>query len=271
MSEGNENGGNVPEQQRLLELAARPENKQPPGVRDDAWRKARMAAGHLVIIRSHFKSIYLIPLAIFSIVCGVAVSMGDGGANEGWTRGWGLAWMVAFMFYLNIFIFEWNRAWTVVLFGGIVSVVCIGFAVNSESFPVWSNTWEWINNLDLQVSNDAYFVLGVFFALCSGISYLKTRMHYVVMEHNEIQEYRNAFFGDRQRFSMMNPTIEVLVPDMVEYFHPFYRSGTVVIHASTKTLVLENVLGIRKIERITDRLGSTLSVRVERDNAGPAN
>lgn len=251
------------EQRRLLDLANKADSKKPADVRDGAWRRARLAAGHMVIIRSHFKSIFLIPLAIVSLVCGIAVTMTPDAEN--WRHAWGLIWIFSFMFYMNIFIFEWNRAWTIVLLGGMVTTVAILFAINSETFPVWHNIWEWMKDLRLDFSAQAYMFFFMFFGFCAFVSWVKTRLNYVVIEHNEMQIYRNAFFGDRERISMLNPRIEVKVTDMVEYFHPFYRAGTVVIHAPSKTIILDNVLGIRKIERITDRLGSTLSVRIEQE------
>jgi hypothetical protein len=87
-------------------------------------------------------------------------------------------------------------------------------------------------------------------------------MSYVVVESNEVQIYRNAAFGDRERISMLNPRVEVRVPDMLEYFHPFYSAGQIIIHAPNQSIVLDNVLQIRRIERATDRIGSSLSVRV---------
>ena len=50
---------------------------------------------------------------------------------------------------------------------------------------------------------------------------------------------------------------------MLEYFHPFYRAGQIIIHAPDRTIVLDNVLQIRAIERVLDRLTGTLSVKVE--------
>ncbi len=247
----------------LLSLASKADSRKPEDVRDGAWRKARIAAGHMVVIRSHFKSIFLIPLAIISLVCGIAVTMNPDADN--WRHAWGLIWIFGFMFYMNIFIFEWNRAWTIVLLGGMVTTVAIMFAINSDALPVFSGLWDWLKGLKLDLSPQAYMFFFMFFAFCAAVSWIKTRLNYVVIEHNEMQIYRNAFFGDRERISMMNPRIEVKVQDMVEYFHPFYRSGTVVVHAPTKTIILDNVLGIRRIERITDRLGSTLSVRVENE------
>ena len=242
-------------------LARTPDGKRPAEVNEKHWRRERCAHGHMVVIRSHFKSIYLIPMAFISLVCGVAVSFGE--AGDQWQRALGIFWVFSFMFYMNIFIFEWNRAWTVALIATIVTSAALGFAVNSESFPVWRTIWDILKGMNVGLTQQAYVFFSVFFALCAMVSYIKTRLHYIVMEHNEMQVYRNAFFGDRERISMLNPSIEVQVPDMIEYFHPFYHAGTVVIHGPQKTIVLENVLDIRSIERITDKLGSTLSVRVE--------
>lgn len=251
----------------LITLATKPEAKKPEDVRDGAWRRARIAAGHMVLIRSHFKSIFLIPLALVSLICGIAVTMGGDSADaESWRYAWGLIWICTFMFYMNIFIFEWNRAWTIVLMGGMVTTIAILFAINSDSFPVFRNIWSGIKGLHFDLSAEVYMFFFLFFAFCAFVSWVKTRLNYVVIEHNEMQIYRNAFFGDRERISMLNPRIEVKVQDMVEYFHPFYRAGTVIIHAPTKTIILDNVLGIRKVERITDRLGSTLSVRIEAES-----
>lgn len=256
------------DKQKLMELATKPESRKPDDVRDAAWRRARMEAGHMVLIRSHFKSIYLVPMTIISLICGILVSMGPAGVDGAWAHSLGLIWAVCFMFYMNIFIFEWNRAWTLVLIFGMITVSALGFAVNSEAFPVWHHIGSLFKNLRLGLTPQLYFFFAIFFGSCAAVSWIKTRMNYVVIEHNEMQIYRNAFFGDRERISMLSPRIEVKVPDMIEYFHPFYRAGTVVIHAPSKTIILENVLGIRKVERITDRLGSTLSVRVERENEG---
>jgi hypothetical protein len=260
----------MPAGAKVLEAATKPENRKPPTVSEREWRRARMEAGHMVVIRSHFKSIFLIPLALISLVCGIAVVMGGDPENphDNWVHFWGLLWAFSFIFYMNIFIFEWNRAWTLVLMGSIVSLVCLGFAVNSEQFPVWKNLYGWFRDLELGMSQQAYFFFAIFFGLCALVSWIKTRLNYVVIEHNEMQIYRNAFFGDRERRGMMSPRVEVKVTDMIEYFHPFYRAGTVVIHhgqGQGDSILLDNVLNIRKIERITDRLGSVLRVAVEND------
>ncbi|MCA9321111.1 MAG: hypothetical protein KDB53_10265 [Planctomycetes bacterium] len=264
MSENEQSPAPAPKQvPDVRDIAVKPDSRKPPTVSDREWRKARIDAGHMVVIRSHFKSIFLIPMAMISLIAGVSVNLSDT-----WESTWGLIWTIFFALYMNIFIFEWNRAWTVVLMASTAMFVAIGFAVESETFPIWTKLYDFFKALDLKYSAQAYFFYAIFFAFCAGISYVKTRLNYVVIEHNEMQIYRNAFFGDRERLSMLNPRIEVLVSDMVEYFHPFYRAGTVVIHAPTKTIVLENVLHIRKIERVTDRLGSTLSVRVEHESRG---
>jgi hypothetical protein len=65
---------------------------------------------------------------------------------------------------------------------------------------------------------------------------------------------------------MLNPRVEVRVPDMVEYFHPFYKAGQIIIHAPDRTIILDNVLNIRRIERITDKLGSSFQVRVTKEH-----
>lgn len=250
---------------RIRDLANRPESRKPSDVPDKLWRRARLDAGHMVMIRSHFKSIFLIPMALISLVCAMAVAFGDG-TDSTWQRTWGLIWAFFFMFYMNIFIFEWNRAWTVVLMALIAMFVAIGFAIDSDSFPVWRKLFGFFADLKLGLTKQTYIFFTLFFGFASMVSWIKTRLNYVIIEHNEMQVYRNAFFGDRERLSMLSPRIEVIVSDMIEYFHPFYRAGTVVIHAPEKTIVLENVLHIRRIERLTDKLGSTLQVRLERES-----
>jgi hypothetical protein len=126
----------------------------------------------------------------------------------------------------------------------------------------WGGIGAFFKNLGITFSYNAYFFFAVFFALCAVISIIRTRMSYVVVESNEVQNYRNAAFGDRERISMLNPRVEVRVPDMLEYFHPFYSAGQIIIHAPNQSIVLDNVLQIRRIERATDRIGSSLSVRV---------
>ena len=245
--------------QEIAKLAADPAAAKPVKVSDKEWRKHRMAAGNMVVIRSHFKSIYLIPMALISLICGIADSFAS---STGGNTTLGLIWIVAFALYMNIFIFEWSRPWTFGFFFVVVAFIAIGFAVNSPNFPVWGTLKNFISDLNFTFSQATYFFFAIFFGICVLISFIKTRLSFVVVESNEVQIYRNSLFGDRERVSMLNPRVEVRVPDMLEYFHPFYGAGQILIHAPDRSIVLDNVLHIRRIERSTDRLGSALSVRV---------
>ena len=71
------------ERHRVREIANRADSKKPAEVSDREWRRARMDAGHMVVIRSHFKSIFLVPLALVSLICGVAVTMGSSSGLDG--------------------------------------------------------------------------------------------------------------------------------------------------------------------------------------------
>jgi hypothetical protein len=224
-----------------------------------------------VVVRSHFKSIYLIPMMVISFVLGIFSSAfgspvgapPDAVAALATRQATlGLIWVFAFCFYMNIFIFEWSRAWTYGLIATIGVLAAVGFAVDSPTFQVWGTLRHWLRSMNIQFSQATYYFFGVFFGLCALVSVIRSRLHFVVIENNEIQVHRNALFGDRERISMLHPRIEVRVPDMLEYFHPFYRAGQIIIHAPERTIVLDNVLHIRRIERITDRLGSSLQVRM---------
>lgn len=245
---------------RIAELAAQAGANKPAGVSDAVWRKHRAASGHMVIIRSHFKSIYLIPMVIISLFCGVTLSFGD--TNVALQEAMGLLWMGAFCFYMSIFMFEWSRSWTYVMLATVAVLITLGFAINSDSIPVWYWLRDAMAHLELRFSRATFFFFSIYFGICAGVSIIKTRMNYVVVESNEILVYRNAAFGDRQRLPMLNRRVMVRIPDMLEYFHPFYNAGEIIIHAQDGEgdLVLDNVRNIRKIERAMDRLGSHLSV-----------
>ena len=245
--------------EEVAALAKDQHAQKPAQISDKEWRRHRMAAGQMVVVRSHFKSIFLIPMAIISIVLGIFSMMTDSGADANAT--YGLIWVCCFCLYMNVFIFEWTRAWTFALILSFVALVLLGFLLDT-SLDIWGAMRSFLSDLDVRLSEATYWFFGVFFSICAGVSFLKTRLNYVVIESNEVQLYRNALFGDRERISMLNPRVEVLVPDMLEYFHPFYRSGTMIIHAPDRSIVLDNVLNIRRIERATDRLGSALAVRV---------
>lgn len=260
-SNSTDSGERAEREKRLRDLAYKPDSKKPNDVSDAEWRQARLEAGHMVLIRSHFKAIFLVPMFLMSVICAIGSYM----TGETGDQRWGLAWSLAFVFYMNIFIFEWSRAWTIALMSFFFGTICLCFAVNSESFPVFQKLYSFMTRLELDFSEQAYVFFAIFFGFCAGISWIKTRLNYIVIEHNEMQVYRNALIGDRERISMLNPSIEIVVPDMLEYIHPFYRSGTVIIRAPDKTIVLENVLGIRRIESLTDKIGSALMVHIEKD------
>jgi hypothetical protein len=239
----------------LARLAKDAAAKKPPHVRDKEWYAHRIAAGQMVIIRSHFKSIYLIPMALLSVVLAVfSAHFGDGHPRQ---EVLGLIWVAAFAFYMNIFVFEWSRAWT---FGALGFGAALGMVFYLLEW--WGGIGNFFRDIGIKFNAPAYWFFAAFFGLCALISVIRTRMNYVVVESNEVQIYRNAMFGDRERISMLNPRVEVRVPDMLEYFHPFYSAGQIIIHAPNRSIVLDNVLQIRRIERATDRIGSSLSVRV---------
>ena len=241
---------------RVADAAREAEAQKPAEVGDKEWRRHRLAAGHMVIVRSHFKSIFLIPMVIVSAVLGVFSAVGPDAKDT-----YGLVWIACFCLYMNVFIFEWSRPWTFALLLLALAAVLFGFLLDAN-YDIWSTLQGWLKDLNINFSTPTYWFFAVFFGLCVLISWVKTRLNYVVVESNEVQLYRNALFGDRERISMLNPRVEVLVPDMLEYFHPFYRAGTMIIHAPDRSIVLDNVLHIRRIERATDRLGSALAVRV---------
>ena len=229
--------------------------KKPHHVSDREWRAHRIAAGQMVVIRSHFKSVYLVPMALMSVVLAIFSSQYEVGSEAQDVLG--LIWIAGFAFYMSIFVFEWSRAWT---FGTIGFCAALGMVFHLLDW--WGPIGNFFGNLGISFRPNAYWFFAVFFGICAMISIIRTRLNYVVVESNEVQIYRNALFGDRERLSMLNPRVEVRVPDMVEYFHPFYAAGQIIIHAPDRSIVLDNVLHIRRIERATDRLGSTLSVRV---------
>jgi hypothetical protein len=232
------------------------------------WLKHRAAAGQIAIVRSHFKSIYFIPMAVLSLICGVWMVFATSGSQvrtEELDAAYkvGLVWTGAFVFYMNMFIFEWSRTWTYVLLATMVALTFLGFALNSDTFPVWDKIGKMFGDTKFMQSAPTYFFFAAYFAFCALCSWIKTRLNYVVVEANELQFNKNALFGDRERVSLLNPRIEVRVPDMLEYFHPFYRAGQIIIHAPDRTIVLDNVLQIRAIERLLDRLTGTLNVKFE--------
>ena len=246
-------------QEAIAQAARDAQAKKPKNVSDKEWRRHRLAAGHMVIIRSHFKSIYLIPMVLVSLVLGILSSAFGPESNNQDTLG--LIWIACFSLYMNVFIFEWSRAWTFALLASLASLIMLGFLLDAE-LGIWAGLRDFFKGLHITFSSATYWFFAIFFGLCVMISWIRTRLNYVVVESNEVQIYRNALFGDRERISMLNPRVEVRVPDMLEYFHPFYRAGQIIIHAPDRSIVLENVLQIRRIERATDRLGSALSVRV---------
>jgi hypothetical protein len=249
----------------VAEHSARPDARRPESISEADWRRHRAAHGHMLIVRSHFKSIYLIPMALISLLCGIWMTFAGGDAAPGEAAyRVGLVFTLSFMFYMNMFMFEWSRTWTYVLVASLIALVFLGFAVNGERFPVWKKLGELLAATRFQQSAASYFFYAAFFAACAGVSWIRTRLNYVVIEHNELEFNRNALFGDRERISLVNPRIEVRVPDMLEYFHPFYRAGQIIIHAPDRTLVLENVLQIKAVERVLDRITGTLSVKVEK-------
>ncbi len=173
-----------------------------------------------------------------------------------------------FVFALNLVVmaFDFPRTTSLTWFFAIVALV-IGIW-----FLLKLNPWLAPQIVDalLQIkpaANASFYLIftGIilFLFICVLVS---RRFDYWEVKGNELLHH-HGFLSNMERFSAPNLRIDKEINDVFEYL--LLRSGRLIIHSSndSRTIVLDNVIGINdKEERITKMLGALqVRVRTERE------
>jgi len=89
---------------------------------------------------------------------------------------------------------------------------------------------------------------------------------YWEITHNEVLHHK-GFLGDLKRYPAPNLQLHKEITDLFEYclFFPFGGAGRIVLmpHGAQRSVVLDNVIGVNIIEERTQKMLSSLQVKID--------
>jgi hypothetical protein len=220
-----------------------------------------------VMIRSRPKVIFLYPTFLVALLAGfwTLFSLGGGDAisQVSLTPGRIFWWVFAINLFGVAFDFTRGEFVALVLFCGVTTLSII---LLDERFAFVRPVQNALSTIKLFAHPHFYFMLAGALGVCLAGVWLVGFFDYWEITHNEILHHKGVL-GDLERFPAPNLRLTKEIPDLFEYslFFPLGGAGKIVIHphGSSRSVVLENVVGVNRIEVRIQKMLASLQVKVD--------
>ncbi len=209
-----------------------------------------------VLIRAYPKTVFLYPVAVAALLCGLATAFGVGNPKD-----IGFVFCTVFLFNLVIISFEFTRHISVALVLTIFVIVLLGMLLN-ERLRIVDFIRAAYSALDLRANAGFYFAIAAAYALTLLGIFVDTRFDYWEIRGNEILHH-HGFLGDLERFPAPQIKLRKEITDVFEYL--LLSAGRLVIFPSPneRPVVLDNVPRINTIEEHIEEMLDSLRVTIE--------
>lgn len=172
----------------------------------------------------------------------------------------GNIFMAVFFFNLLVFSFDFSRIKSITIVVGIIALV-FGLGWADTRWDIFGSIDSVLGTIDIQMNAQFYGFMSGFLALMLLMVLVNTRFNYYEINHREILHH-HGYLGDITRMPTAGLHLNKEIYDLMEYL--LLRSGRLIFYAAGKreAIVVDNVIGVNKIElRIKDLL-SVVAVRV---------
>lgn len=223
-----------------------------------------------VIIRPWPKVVFFWPTLVAALVCWVAQAAGAGTTvpvgpdevNIG-SRLAGNTFMVVFLMNTLVIAFDFSRIKSITLLIVVVAAV-LGLGWADAAWGISGGVKDVVNWIDLRMNTQFYGFLTVFFTGIMLIVLVNTRFNYYEVNHREILHH-HGYLGDITRMPTQGLRLNKEIYDLFEYL--LLRSGRLVFYPSTarEAIVIDNVVGVNKVEARIKNLLSVVAVRMHED------
>lgn len=214
-----------------------------------------------ILIRPWPKMVFLYPTLVLSIVFGILMVILP--KDEDLNATLAVYWLIAFGFNLFVMAFEFNRLRSIAIFSSLVAVVVILLYVGKEAdLSLISSASAFVLSLKPMVNERFYFGMTIILGLMFLFMFLHTRFDYWEVTHNELRHH-HGILGNVERFPAPHLRFTKEINDVVEFLLMF--SGTLVLfpQSESRTITLDNVPRINRIERDLEHLLSRLAVDID--------
>ncbi len=223
-----------------------------------------------VIVRPYPKIVYLYLTWIASLICGLLVPHSVHDPETGLlipgamstSALYGRIWMGLFVFNILVIAFEFSRIRSVALAFFVVAFIFAGIQMG-----FLGGLGDFLGGLELHMNRIFYFSMAAIFSVIYLLVFLVTRFNYWEIQPNEILHH-HGFLGDVHRYPTRGLRMQKEITDVLEYI--LLRAGTLVINpvGVERPIVLDNVIGLNKVEDKIQRLLGTMKVRIDQGQIG---
>ncbi len=220
-----------------------------------------------VLIRPWPKVVFFYPTAVMALVAWFySLLKGEVGSTTG-VSGIGDLFLVVFFVNLLVFSFDFSRIKSITIVLGIIAIA-LGLAWANTQWEVWSGLGALLDKVDARMNTQFFGFTSAFFAVVYLLVLINTRFSYYEVNHREILHH-HGYLGDITRISTAGLQVNKEIYDLLEFL--LLRSGRLIFYpaSSRNAIVIDNVIGVNRIEaRIKDLL-SVIAVRELHDDGGP--
>ena len=215
-----------------------------------------------IIIRSWPKVIFLYPVMLTALICGIVQSFNM--ENEAVKEAAGSIFFMVFCLNLLVISFEFGRFRT-------MSIVFFFFGLFffllylSVDYAVWDWLKGVVGELKIVLSPSFYYCLALYFLVIFGCVFITTRFNYWQIKSNEVL-HKEGFLGDVRRYPSPNLKMTKEINDVFEFL--LLGAGRVVLSPASEkqAIVLNHVLRVNASERKIQDLLSSLTVEIHYDH-----
>jgi hypothetical protein len=215
-----------------------------------------------VIIRPWPKVVFLYPTFVAATIFWFVSLLSQDGHTTG-VSGLGNMFMLVFCLNLLVFSFDFSRIKSITLLFVLAAIV-LGVG--------WANTkWGWMEGIqrafalvDIRMNTQFYGFVSGFIAFVLLLVLINTRFNYYEINHREILHH-HGYLGDITRMPTQGLRLNKEIYDLFEFL--LLRSGRLIFYPSTsrEAIVIDNVIGVNKVEDRIKNLLSVVAVRMSQD------
>ena len=222
-----------------------------------------------VVIRERPKVIFLYPTLLAALVAAAWTYLGTPGDGpidiDQLPLGPGRLFWWTFAINMLALAFDFTRGEfvAVVLFFG---VAILGIVLLDQNLKFVRPVQETLSHIKLLAHPHLYLMIALALSVVLVGVAIMGRFDYWEITHNEILHHKGVL-GDLKRYPAPNLRLHKEIPDLFEYclFFALGGSGRIVLHpqGADRSVVLDNVIGVNRIEERIQKMLSSLQVKVD--------
>lgn len=209
----------------------------------------------VIIIRSWPKMIFLWPITVVSLLCGLCAIF-----TPGWNNVAGAAFLVTVAVNMAVLTFDFPRSTSLTVFIFAVAVI-LALVLLNQKYVFLGSLKEWISSLQISATRDFYLAIFIVLIILYIGMMVVSRFDYWELTSNELIHH-SGLLGDVERFSTAGLKLNTEISDIFEFV--LAGSGRIIMNipGNARPVVLENVLLIGRLRNATTRLLSHRVVEV---------